>query len=153
LPARLASRSQPAARGAFVRSSVGRQEEFNQIRAAFHSVSCGKGRMVAIAGDPGIGKTTLVEDFLSEMEAAGSSAWIARGRCSERLAQSDPFVPIFEALEDLTHGDSGLEVSQLMESAAPVWLSQLAPQPKSAGGASLKEASSERLRREFLRFL
>src|SRR5207248_2726785 len=102
-----------------------RRKELDEIRAAFDAVSAGTGRMVIVSGDAGMGKTTVVEDFLSEMETAGTPAWICRGRCSERLAKTDPFVPVFECLEDLTRGEPGTEALPLMATLAPVWLSQL----------------------------
>ena len=53
------------------------------------------------AGPPGLGKTTLVEDFLSEIRH-GNPAWlIARGRCSERLAGAEAYLPFLEALDSL----------------------------------------------------
>ena len=42
--------------------------------------------MLAVTGEPGIGKTSLVEDFLAELAARPDRPIIARGRCSERLA-------------------------------------------------------------------
>ena len=137
---------------AVVMTSVGRRLELDQIRAAFASVSRRTGRMVTVAGDAGMGKTTITEDFLSEIEGGDSPAWICRGRCSERLAKTDPFVPVFECLDDLTRGEPGVEALQLMKTVAPVWLSQLSPAKEDLIGMSVKDASSERLRREFVRF-
>ena len=137
---------------AVVKTSVGRRLELDQIRAAFASASRRPGRMVTVAGDAGIGKTTIVEDFLAEIEGGDPPAWICRGRCSERLAKTDPFVPVFECLDDLTRGEPGVEALQLMKTVAPVWLSQLSPAKEDLAGISAKDASSERLRREFVRF-
>lgn len=133
-------------------ASVGRRQELDRMRAAFASASGGKGLMVTVSGDAGMGKTTIVEDFLAELETGGTAAWIARGRCSERLAKTDPFVPIFECLDDLTRGELGHEATQLMNSAAPAWLSQVTPGREGQMGNSPADASSERMRREFVRF-
>ena len=136
---------------AVLKKSVGRQHELDRIRAAFASASGGTGLMVTVSGDAGMGKTTIVEDFLTEIET-GTAAWIARGCCSERLAKTDAFVPIFECLDDLTRGELGVEAAQLMKTTAPTWLSQLAPGREDLTGISVREASSERMRREFVRF-
>ena len=60
----------------------------------------GRGLLLCVAGEPGIGKTTLVEDFLAEL-ATGHQCTIARGRCSERLAGTEAYLPLLEALEQL----------------------------------------------------
>jgi tetratricopeptide (TPR) repeat protein len=145
--------ARPASRhSAVVKTSVGRQHELDRIRAAFACASGGTGLMVTVSGDAGMGKTTIVEDFLAEIEAGKAAAWIARGCCSERLAKTDAFVPIFECLDDLTRGELGVEAVQSMKTAAPAWLSQLAPEREDLAGISAREASSERMRREFVRF-
>ena len=51
------------------RVSVGREQELHHLQAAFDSVLTGLGCMVAVSGEAGIGKTTVVEDFLDEIEA------------------------------------------------------------------------------------
>ncbi len=46
-------------------------------------------------------------DFLTGLTARGEACTIARGRCSERLARSEAYLPILEALESLLHGNGG----------------------------------------------
>jgi tetratricopeptide (TPR) repeat protein len=139
-------------RSAAVKTSVGRQHELDRIRTAFASASGGTGVMVTVSGDAGMGKTTIVEDFLSEIETGKPASWIARGRCSERLAKTDAFVSIFECLDELTRGELGVEAGQLMKTTAPAWLSQVAPGREDLAGMPAGEASPERMRREFVRF-
>ena len=62
------------------------------------------GLFLCVTGEPGIGKTTLVEDFLAELAAAGRTCTVARGRCSERLAGAEAYLPFLEALESLLRG-------------------------------------------------
>lgn len=73
-----------AATSAIVRHTVGREKERAELQSGFASALGGRGLLLCVAGEPGIGKTTLVEDFLGELAAEGRST-IARGRCSERL--------------------------------------------------------------------
>jgi tetratricopeptide (TPR) repeat protein len=108
--------------------------------------------MVSIAGDAGMGKTTLVEDFLAELDTSGAPIWIGRGRCSERLGKSEAFVPILDCLDSLTRGVMGAEAMDVMARTAPTWLAQLAPERGTAPGASEQRASPDRMRREFVRF-
>ena len=44
-----------------------------------------------VAGEPGNGKTTLVEDFLSDLAASGRDYFVGRGQCSERLAATEAY--------------------------------------------------------------
>src|SRR6185369_4366455 len=68
------------------RNTVGRQAEREKLRAAFRSAGEGRGLMLCVTGEAGLGKTTLVEDFLTEVLKANPACQIARGRSSERLA-------------------------------------------------------------------
>jgi tetratricopeptide (TPR) repeat protein len=136
-----------------VKTSVGRQRELDRIRGAFASASADAGQMLAVSGDAGMGKTTTVEDFLCEIQTSRTAAWIARGRCSERLAKTDAFAPIFECLDEVTRGELGMEAAQLMRETAPTWFSQIAPGPEDLDGVHLREVAPERMRREFVRFL
>ena len=56
------------------RHSVGRQKELAELGRAFESAAAGQGLFLCVTGEPGIGKTTLVEDFLSELAATGRPA-------------------------------------------------------------------------------
>ena len=67
------------------RHTVGREPERNELREVFNKAKTGRGSLLCVAGEPGIGKTTLVEDFLAEL-TGNKHCTIARGRCSERLA-------------------------------------------------------------------
>jgi tetratricopeptide (TPR) repeat protein len=111
--------------------------------------------MVAISGEAGIGKTTVVEDFLDGIEARYGAVWIGRGRCSERGSEADAFVPILESLDSLCRGDAGEQIDKLMRSIAPVWRSMLAPEKDQGAASGMKEGMSishDRMRREFVRF-
>ena len=89
------------------RHSVGRQKELAELGRAFESVAAGQGLFLCVTGEPGIGKTTLVEDFVSELAATGRLCRLARGRCSERLAGTEAYLPFLDALESLLHDEVG----------------------------------------------
>ena len=74
---------------------VGRARELDRLRASWADVEMHRTRrMVAIAGEPGIGKTRLARQFAQELQAGG--ALVLLGRCwEEPLA---PFEPYAEAL-------------------------------------------------------
>jgi hypothetical protein len=69
-----------------LRHTVGREKEIQQLHSAYDSAVSGRGLMACVAGEAGIGKTTLVDNFLADLTARGKASAIGRGRCSERLA-------------------------------------------------------------------
>ena len=106
---------------------VGRAAERAALRAAFEAAAAGDGRMVCVAGEPGIGKTAVVEEFLADLAADGVPYQVARGRCSERLAEAEAYLPVLEALESLVRGPTGATAAHHLRTVAPTWHAQLAP--------------------------
>jgi predicted ATPase len=138
------------------RHSVGREKECAELKAAFESVAAGCGLLVCVAGEPGIGKTTLVQDFLSGLQVSGKSFDLAIGRCSQRLAGEEAYLPFLEALESLLRYDSGL-TGKLRE-LAPSWYAQLFQlSEKDPSDARLQElvrnTTQERVKRDFTAFV
>jgi tetratricopeptide (TPR) repeat protein len=144
--------------GAASPRSVGRERELAELRAAYQGCAAGRGAVLCITGEPGMGKTTLVEDFLAGLTANPPSCCMARGRCSERLAGSDAYLPVLEALESLTESEARDLVVRLMKEKAPTWYVQIAPLAAGADAsfaavlADVKVASQERMKRELTVF-
>ena len=137
--------------------SVGRERERNELRSAFDSAAGGRGLLFCVAGEPGIGKTTLVDDFLSELGAHDRSSLVARGRCSERLAGTEAYLPLLETLDALLLGTAGEQVSRLMKQFAPTWYLQVAAvsiddSSERQALASVQAGSQERMKREVSMF-
>jgi predicted ATPase len=133
--------------------TVGREKERADLQAGFESAAAGKGLILSVAGEPGIGKTTLVEDFLAELNAAGRSYYIGRGRCSERLAGSEPYLPFLEALESLLRSEPGVVLGRTMKLAAPTWYVHIRPHSADDSSAArpledVQVASQKRMERE-----
>jgi len=131
------------------RHTVGREKERAALRTAFQSVACGHGLLLCVTGEPGLGKTTLVEEFLADLPDVTEPFRITRGRCSERLAGSEAYLPFLEALEGLLQGDASGSIARLMRVTAPAWYAELVPSPSPPAGP----VSQERLKRELTRFL
>jgi len=135
--------------------TVGRDAERAELLSAFDTARQGRGLLFAVCGEPGIGKTTFVEDVLSQL-AVEESVTIARGRCSERLAGTDAYLPHLEALEGLLRTE-GPECAQAMRELAPTWYAQVATHPDSGERAALQRemesASQERMKRELGAFV
>ena len=140
------------------RNTVGRKRELAELRAAFDSAESGCGLLMCIAGEPGIGKTTLAEDLLAMLGAAGRNCSIGRGKCSERLAGTEAYLPVLEALESLLHGEASVSMAGVLKRVAPTWYVQVAPLAANDSSVArvmeeAKAASQERLKREFSAFL
>jgi len=132
-------------------SIVGREKERAILASALETAAVGHGSLLCVAGEPGIGKTTLVEDVLAAVAANGQPWRIARGRCSERLAGAEAYLPWLEALDALCRDAGGESTIQAMRRVAPTWLAQVVRGDDSGDAmplAELKSASQERLKRE-----
>jgi predicted ATPase len=140
------------------RHTVGRAAEREALRVALASAMTGEGRLICVSGEPGLGKTTLVEDFLSEASTGATGCLVGRGRCSESLAGAEAYLPVLEALEGLVR-TGGDPVRRALKVLAPTWFVQVAPLA-SAGDSSAerladqaRQASQERVKREARAFL
>ncbi len=134
---------------------VGRHKERAELLAGFESAFAGRGSVLCVTGEPGIGKSTLVEEFLAALPATGAGrAWIiARGRCSERLAGAEAYLPFLEALQGLLRRDRTELIARTLKATAPTWYVQLAPfLPEDASLARMtaeaRGGSQERTKRE-----
>ncbi len=78
------------------RPFVGRQQELALLRAAFDRAAAGQGGVVAVLGEPGIGKTTLCERAADYANHRGGRVLI--GHCYEQSLLSLPYLPFIEAL-------------------------------------------------------
>jgi DNA-binding winged helix-turn-helix (wHTH) protein/tetratricopeptide (TPR) repeat protein len=113
-PPAVATREPPASP-----SFVGRAGVVTRLHKAWQRAGEGQRAVVWIAGEPGIGKSTLIEHF---SEGLGDVAR-ARGQCVEHYGAGEPYLPVLEALAMLCRADPALPA--LLRSVAPTWLLQL----------------------------
>ncbi len=133
--------------------AVGREVEQQQLEAALMAAAAGRGKLVCISGEAGIGKTTVVERFLERIAAERPGGFIAKGRCPEHLEGTGAYLPLLDALDCLIHREDGDRVDQLMLQTAPTWRAQLAHVTRSRPNASEKKAASlEQMKRELKSF-
>lgn len=125
--------------------TVGREHELAILRDGLSSVAAGRGLILCVTGEPGIGKTTLIEDFLAELESSYPPCRSARGRCSERLAGTEAYLPILEVLDTLARGAAGESTARALRVLAPGWHAQVVP-----CNPPVPPSSQERLKRELL---
>jgi len=75
---------------------VGREPEVRQLHAAYDAVLAGKGGLVMVVGEPGIGKTSVCEQLATYVTIRGGRPLV--GHCYEEGSLSLPYLPFVEAM-------------------------------------------------------
>jgi DNA-binding winged helix-turn-helix (wHTH) protein/tetratricopeptide (TPR) repeat protein len=134
---------------------VGRELELAQLHTCFAKALNGERQIIFVTGEPGIGKTTLVEAFLMGIRGWGlgvgsaslpttiltppvsalipipnpqsptPNPWIGRGQCIEHYGAGEAYLPILEALGRLGRAPDGNRVIEILSQHAPTWLVQM----------------------------
>lgn len=105
-------------------SLVGRSEEMDFLRQAFETVLDQQRRVLFVTGDPGIGKTTLIDAFLAHI-AAPQGAMIVTGSCVEQFGTGEAYLPVLAALGAACRAPDGGRIVDLLGRHAPTWLVQM----------------------------
>ncbi len=90
---------QPSLPPALMRTTApeGRRPTLDRLERAWNEALAGETRVALLAGEPGIGKTTVAGELARRVHAAGAA--VLYGRCVEQVLI--PFQPWVEALEGL----------------------------------------------------
>jgi predicted ATPase len=110
----------PAAPAAHRPAPAGRGPELARLRAALAAAVAGRRGGVMVRGEPGVGKSTLVDAFLQE---AGALAGV--GQCIGHRGPGEPYMPVLEALGELARGPAADTVLAALAQRAPTWLVEL----------------------------
>jgi len=103
---------------------LGRQADLLQMRTWLNRVLAGERRTVFVTGEPGIGKTTIVNAFLEEA-ARTPGIHVARGQCLEHYGAGEAYLPVLDGFSRLCRSESGAHVLELLRHQAPTWLAQM----------------------------
>ena len=103
---------------------VGRAKPMEELRGGLREALMGQAQLAFVIGEPGIGKTALVEEFLSTPPCTAGIA-VARGQCVEGFGGTEPYYPVLEALGRLCEGPLGAETRRCLVQLAPTWAIQL----------------------------
>jgi DNA-binding winged helix-turn-helix (wHTH) protein/tetratricopeptide (TPR) repeat protein len=101
---------------------VGRNAELATLRTSLAAAESGSRQLMLISGEPGIGKTALVEAFLAELN--GTIELVGAGQCHP-VGVGEPYAPVLDAIFDLAKGPAAAEVLRFLDAVAPGWLLQL----------------------------
>jgi len=150
---------------------VGRETELTFLHRLLDNAWNGERQIVFVTGEPGIGKTTLVEAFLGEtrdwrLETSSSapqasslkplapSFWLGRGQCVEQHGAGEAYLPVLEALGRMGREPGGEQFVATLHQYAPTWLVQM---PALVGAEELEAlqrrvlgATRERMLREMV---
>ena len=140
------------------RTVVGRDLEMDALLHEFERAQQGHGRTVMLSAEAGFGKTTLLDAFMRLLEERGESVRVGRGRCSERLAGSEAYLPVLEILDSLQRSEQLGNISRVIRALAPSWYVQITPPSANDSSAARLAAdtaggSQERLKREIATLL
>jgi DNA-binding winged helix-turn-helix (wHTH) protein/predicted ATPase len=147
---------------------VGREEELRQLHNWLDKALNGERQLVFVTGEPGIGKTTVVEAFLAEVGASlradpSPSAhlrggtptpdlWMTQGQCIEHYGAGEAYLPVLTALGQLCREPGGERLVELLSQQAPTCLAQLPALLNAADLEALQRktqgATKERMLRE-----
>src|SRR5579883_267778 len=110
---------------------VGRTEELNTLNASFQQMLEGKGNVLFLTGEAGLGKTTLVHEW---WKTVSSSAFYAEAACSIPIGNVDvgtlealqPWADVIAHLQsnEPAHGKEKkkkVDLKKLIHDAAPAW--------------------------------
>ncbi|NOT53004.1 MAG: ATP-binding protein [Deltaproteobacteria bacterium] len=120
---------------------VGRDAELAHLHDYLDKALTGDRQLVFVTGEPGIGKTTLIEAFRQRREAGGwrqapspqasslkpqaSHVWWGWGQCIEQYGSGEAYLPILSALSQLGREANGPQLVDVLTQYAPTWLVQL----------------------------
>jgi DNA-binding winged helix-turn-helix (wHTH) protein/tetratricopeptide (TPR) repeat protein len=106
------------------RDLVGRGSAFEVLCEMWQRALNGERQIVFITGEPGIGKTSLADEFQRQVAVGERSVHIAHGQCIEGYGSKEPYGPMLDALGRLCRGPQAEPLVRIMSAEAPTWLAQ-----------------------------
>jgi len=131
---------------------VGRDFELRRLDELFQLAAAGHTQFVLLAGEPGIGKTTLVKLFLDRISKSHDSH-VIQGQCVIHYGQQEAYGPVLEAITTFFRDHNNTGFMKAMEQSAPGWLLQLPDMLDAMQLERIKQRTEdmapERMKREF----
>ncbi len=148
--------SQPAPSAGALSSSatanqvLGREAELAKMRGWLERALAGERQSIFITGEPGIGKTTVVQAFL-EQAAQIPEILVARGQCLEHYGAGEAYLPVLDGFSRLGRSRDGSRVLGLLRDQAPTWLAQMPSLVPQSERSSLQSHTAGATRERMLR--
>lgn len=118
---------------------VGRVAELHQLEANLRAARAGEFRLVLLAGEAGIGKTRLLNEFLERTSDVG----ILAGSCLPLESAPLPYGPIVDGLHGFAHAVPPSELEDLL-GPARLELARLVPELATGDAPAPQPIGSER---------
>ncbi len=132
-------------------SLQGRDEIFERLTTAYDRANQGRRQLIFLNGEPGIGKTSVVEAFSARLRRS-REAYIGHGFCVDHNATAEAYLPVLDALGDLCRDAETDDIIAVLERHAPSWLMQLPAltdhEKRRRLSQQMGEISQERMLRE-----
>ena len=103
---------------------VGREQDLETVGRSFQEATQGKGSVVFITGEAGIGKTTFINEFKARYVDAQNAASknkktpdirFAEAKCSELIGKGEAYAPFIEIIGRLVADDKAFGSSKLAD--------------------------------------
>ena len=106
---------------------VGRAVQLSKLAEWFARAASGIRQLIFVTGEPGIGKTTVVEAFQQMLRDGSylSAPRIGRGQCIEQYGSGEAYLPVLDALSRLARQDDDRALIDVLRHHAPTWLVQM----------------------------
>jgi class 3 adenylate cyclase/tetratricopeptide (TPR) repeat protein len=79
---------------------VGRQQELLALQQALEQAGAGHGQVVAMVGEPGVGKSRLIYEFIHSHHTPG---WLVLESASVSYGKATPYFPVIDVLKRYCH--------------------------------------------------
>lgn len=112
----------PSATGSPV--CVGREHELREMDAGLARALRGERSVLFVAGEPGIGKTTLIDAFAARFRGR-SDLWLARGQCVPHDGPGEAYGPLLTVAEQVAAAPVRTLFIDLVRHVAPRLLTQM----------------------------
>ncbi len=130
---------------------VGRRQEVEYLLNRYLEAEKGRRQLIFLAGEPGAGKTTLVQLFMERL-AGRPETTLVSAQCAMSFGAGEAYGPVLESLGRLAIEPDGGFLIRLLDDCAPMWLLQLPALVESAKLERLQHrvegATRERMIRE-----
>ena len=127
---------------------IERDAELAKLQAAWAAAREGQGALVLVAGEAGIGKSSLLQQFVKFVDEEHAPHKIARASCSAQTGRDEPFWPFADVMNQLVAAPAKPLAGDILDAVldiAPSWVS-IIPVAGDMVGAGLQTAKLVRER-------
>jgi len=105
-------------------SLLGRDAELAKLRVWLNRSFAGARQTVFITGEPGIGKTSIVQALFAKAKQL-PRIHVAHGQCLEHYGSGEAYLPVLDGFSRLCRSNDGDRVLDTLRQHAPAWLAQM----------------------------